>query len=49
MKLRTLQTIDGLGSGPVNTVIMFPVEVIESIKLLGAVLAHERNGVATEA
>jgi len=32
MKLRTLQTVDGLGSGPANTVIMFPVELAEAIK-----------------
>ena len=32
MKLRTLQTIDGLGSGPSNTVVMFPVELIETVK-----------------
>jgi len=32
MKLRTLQTIDGLGSGPANTVIMFPMELRETIK-----------------
>jgi regulator of protease activity HflC (stomatin/prohibitin superfamily) len=32
MKLRTLQTVDGLGAGPANTVIMFPVELTEAIK-----------------
>ncbi|MHB0960838.1 MAG: SPFH domain-containing protein [Pirellulaceae bacterium] len=32
MKLRTLQTIDGLGAGPSNTVIMFPIELTESVK-----------------
>ena len=34
MKLRTLQTIDGLGAGPANTVVMFPMELTESIKKL---------------
>jgi len=34
MKLRTLQTIDSLGASPSNTVIMFPVEMVEAIKNL---------------
>lgn len=34
MKLRTLQTIDGLGAGPSNTVIMFPMELTETVKKL---------------
>ena len=34
MKLRTLQTIDGLGAGPSNTVIMFPIELTETVKRL---------------
>jgi regulator of protease activity HflC (stomatin/prohibitin superfamily) len=34
MKLRTLQTIDGLGAGPANTVVMFPVELTETFKSL---------------
>jgi regulator of protease activity HflC (stomatin/prohibitin superfamily) len=42
MKLRTLQTIDGLGAGPSNTVIMFPVELTDSIKKLAESL--ERYG-----
>ena len=32
LQLRTLQTIDGLGSSPSNTVVMFPVELIEMLK-----------------
>jgi len=32
MKLRTLQTIDSLGAGPSNTVVMFPIELMEAIK-----------------
>jgi hypothetical protein len=34
MKLRTLQTIDSLGSGPSNTVVMFPVELTDTMKQL---------------
>ena len=32
MKLRTLQTIDGLGAGPANTVVMFPMELTDTIE-----------------
>lgn len=32
MKLRTLQTIDSLGAGPANTVVMFPIELAETLK-----------------
>lgn len=32
MKLRTLQTIDGLGAGPANTVVLFPMELTEVLK-----------------
>jgi hypothetical protein len=32
MQLRSLQTIDGLGASPSNTVIMFPVEWVELVK-----------------
>lgn len=32
MKLRTLQTIDGLGAGSSNTVIMFPMELMDSLQ-----------------
>ena len=31
MKLRTLQTIDSLGAGPANTVVMFPMELTEGV------------------
>jgi regulator of protease activity HflC (stomatin/prohibitin superfamily) len=34
MKLRTLQTIDGLGTGQSNTVIMFPIELVETLDRL---------------
>lgn len=32
MKLRTLQSIDGLGASPSNTVILFPVDLLEVLK-----------------
>lgn len=32
MQLRTLQTIDGLGSSPSNTVLLFPVDLMNLIK-----------------
>ena len=31
MRLRTLQTIDSLGAGPANTIVMFPMELTEGI------------------
>jgi regulator of protease activity HflC (stomatin/prohibitin superfamily) len=31
MKLRTLQTIDSLGAGPANTVVMFPMELTQAV------------------
>jgi regulator of protease activity HflC (stomatin/prohibitin superfamily) len=36
IQLRTLQTIDGLGASPSNTVVLFPVEFGSLMKLLGA-------------
>lgn len=35
MRLRMLQTIDGLGAGPVNTAIIFPAELTDFVKGLG--------------
>jgi hypothetical protein len=32
LQLRTLQTIDGLGPTPSNTVILYPVELIELLR-----------------
>jgi regulator of protease activity HflC (stomatin/prohibitin superfamily) len=32
MQLRTLQTIDGLGSSPSNTVLLMPVELVEIVR-----------------
>ncbi len=31
MRLRTLQTIDSLGAGPANTVVMFPMELTDGV------------------
>ena len=46
MKLRTLQTIDGLGAGPSNTVVMFPVELTETMRKLAE--APPRRMVTTQ-
>jgi regulator of protease activity HflC (stomatin/prohibitin superfamily) len=35
IQLRTLQTIDGLGASPSNTVVLFPVEIGSLMKLVG--------------
>jgi len=40
MKLRTLQTIDGLGAGPANTVVMFPVELTTTVKNMAEAIAN---------
>ncbi|MHB1034317.1 MAG: slipin family protein [Pirellulales bacterium] len=45
MKLRTLQTIDGLGAGPSNTVIMFPIDLAETIKKLAETLPGKKPDV----
>jgi len=42
MKLRTLQTIDGLGTGQSNTVVMFPIELVETLDRL----IHAVHGMA---
>jgi regulator of protease activity HflC (stomatin/prohibitin superfamily) len=42
MKLRTLQTIDGLGSGQSNTVVMFPIELVETLDRLANAIRGER-------
>jgi len=38
MKLRTLQTIDSLGAGNSNTVVMFPIELVEAVERLTEVM-----------
>jgi regulator of protease activity HflC (stomatin/prohibitin superfamily) len=43
MKLRTLQTLNGLGAGPSNTVLMFPIELTETMKRLVETLP-QKNG-----
>ena len=41
MKLRTLQTIDGLGAGPANTVVMFPMDLTENLKSIAKSIAKK--------
>ncbi|HOX37596.1 MAG TPA: SPFH domain-containing protein [Candidatus Brocadiia bacterium] len=36
MQLRTLQSIDGLGSSPSNTIVLFPVELADALQSVGA-------------
>ena len=43
MKLRTLQTIDSLGAGPANTVVMFPMELTETIKNIAKSIARSNE------
>jgi regulator of protease activity HflC (stomatin/prohibitin superfamily) len=43
MKLRTLQTIDGLGAGPANTVVMFPMELTETLKNIAKSRARDNE------
>jgi len=40
MELRTLQTIDGLGSSPSNTILLFPVELMQQLK---SIIQHKEN------
>ena len=42
MKLRTLQTIDGLGAGQSNTVVMFPIELVEAVERLAESLRNNK-------
>jgi regulator of protease activity HflC (stomatin/prohibitin superfamily) len=44
MKLRTLQSLDGLGAGPANTVVLFPVELSEAIRSLASGLKAKDIG-----
>ena len=50
MQLRTLQTIDGLGSSPSNTVLLMPVELVELVRGVrvtganGATVHVDQNG-----
>jgi len=43
MKLRTLQTIDGLGASPSNTVILFPVEFMSIVDGLKSKISHDKQ------
>jgi len=40
MQLRTLQTIDGLGASPSNTVVLMPIELIDLVKGIQAAGAN---------
>ncbi|MCS6782516.1 MAG: hypothetical protein RMI89_03610 [Gloeomargarita sp. SKYBB_i_bin120] len=35
LELRTLQTIDALGSSPSNTIVLFPMELGHALRALG--------------
>jgi regulator of protease activity HflC (stomatin/prohibitin superfamily) len=41
LELRTLQTIDGLGASPSNTVILFPTEIMGMLKTLKAKVSED--------
>jgi len=41
LELRTLQTIDGLGASPSNTVILFPTEIMGMLKILKAKVSED--------
>jgi len=43
VQLRTLQTIDGLGASPSNTVVLFPVEIANLLKLTSASAIKTRD------
>ena len=44
MQLRTLQTIDGLGPTPSNTVVLaVPVDILESVRALTAKLRENKQ------
>jgi len=45
MHLRTLQTIDGLGSSSSNTVLLFPAELSEIVKSIGGAINKDSGGV----
>lgn len=48
MRLRMLQTIDGLGAGPVNTVVVFPAELTDFFKTLSeSALPAKLTGLVT--
>jgi regulator of protease activity HflC (stomatin/prohibitin superfamily) len=48
MRLRTLQTIDSLGAGPANTVVMFPMELTDGVNKIAST-ALKNNGASVEA
>ncbi len=48
MKLRTLQTIDGLGAGQSNTVIMFPMELETLAQKFASKVSHDAHDESTK-
>jgi regulator of protease activity HflC (stomatin/prohibitin superfamily) len=44
MQLRSLQTVDGLGPSPSNTVVVFPLELTEAVKAIGEALSRRSSG-----
>ena len=43
MHLRTLQTLDGLGSSPSNTVVLFPLDLSDALKKIGSALGEAKK------
>lgn len=48
MRLRTLQTIDSLGAGPANTVVMFPMELTESMEAVARSLSKGKTSTVAQ-
>lgn len=44
MQLRTLQTIDGLGPTPSNTVVLFPIDIVEALEAFKEWAATMKKG-----
>ncbi len=42
MQLRTLQTIDGLGPTPSNTVVMFPIDVVQALNAFTEMMKRKK-------
>lgn len=48
MRLRTLQTIDSLGAGPANTVVMFPMELTEGVNNIVRSVSKSKDMMAVQ-
>jgi regulator of protease activity HflC (stomatin/prohibitin superfamily) len=48
MRLRTLQTIDSLGAGPANTVVMFPMELTDGLDSIVRSVAKNKDTTAVQ-